>query len=172
MPDKYSLWIVPKGEPGQRLQELIDALAAEQDAPVFVPHLTLVADIRAESGGLAAMQQKVGKLARQIKPFSITLHGYGYLEEEFRCLFLLAQSIGLAGAYRMAAQVFPQVDSEHFKKMPHASVLYGNYSEQTKQQIIARHPFDPASFAVSSLELYRTNDPISSWELVASVPLG
>jgi 2'-5' RNA ligase len=162
---KYSLWIVPKGDAGQKLQALIATLSKEHDAPDFVPHMTAVANIVVEDDNLDAVREKCRELASRIKPFEVTLTSYGYKEEDFRCLYLLAEAPELAGMYQIATEMFPQVVSEHFAALPHISVLYGNYDEATKKDIIAANAITPLTFTVMSFGLYLTNNPVEAWKL-------
>lgn len=164
--NKYSLWIVPKAEAGAQLQALTDQLAHDHNAPEFVPHLTVVANIFATPDEIPEIEEKVRELIRNIGSFGITLANFGYTEEEFRCLYLLAEpSKELDDAYQAAVALFPQVKDEHFRAMPHLSVLYGHYSTSAKEEIIKSHPIDAITISVDSFDLFLTNNPISSWQL-------
>lgn len=46
--DNYSIWMVPKGDTGAKLQKEIELLAGQHGGPVFPPHVTLVPDIKGE----------------------------------------------------------------------------------------------------------------------------
>lgn len=170
--DKYSLWFSPKSSPGMALQGLVDELATAYDGPKFVPHVTLVAEIFASADELENLKVQVKRYVEQMRRFTIEFTGYGYLDEEFRSLYLLvAQSQELQLAYEMAVRLFPQVNNEHFRQMPHLSVLYGNYSAETKQQIIESHPSPVNEFLVESVDLYLTNNPVEDWQLIQAFPL-
>ncbi len=166
---KYSIWIVPKGEVGERLQKLITDLAERFDAPAFVPHMTLVANIFAKDDELDAVRHNIADFVKRIKPLKITLTSYGYKDEEFRCLYLLAEGNGVVELYRTANEVFPQVAREHFAALPHISVLYGSHDEATKKEIIAENAITPLTFTLDSCDLYFTNNPVESWKLILSV---
>lgn len=173
-PDKYSLWLTPTGNAGTNLQELVTTLANENDAPDFVPHLTLVANIFATPAEVEALASPITQLARQIGELGLTatFTGYGFTDEEFRSLFLVADPTEqLDRAYEAACQTFPQVDQEHFRGMPHASVLYGRQSRATKERIIAKHPLAEPITTELTLGLYKTNNPIASWVLTREFPL-
>jgi len=168
--NKYSLWIVPQGETGQEIQQFVDTLAEKHHAPRFVPHLTLVANILLNSD--EEYQQataKAAELAASIKPFDIAFSDFGYTDEEFRCLFIKAKpSDELNTAYQTATSFFPQVADEHFRTMPHMSVLYGNYTAASKEAIIAdsqASKLAQAAFRVDSFDFYLTNSPTESWKL-------
>ena len=169
--DKYSLWIVPKGEAGKAIQALIDTLADENNSPRFVPHLTLVANIFADRTELEDVKRRIKQSAGQIRPFTVSLTGYGYMEEEFRSLYLLADGEGLRVAYEALAAQFPKVSDEHFQAMPHISVLYGQFPQDLKNEIIAANPLAVTEFTVDAFDLYLTNNPVESWRLLQSFPL-
>lgn len=166
---KYSLWIVPEGSVGAKLGTLIDTLAKENDGPQFVPHLTLVADTSANN--ILSVTERVAKLAQQLKSFTVKLDSYGYLNEEYRSLFLQAHSEELDKIYQTASDVFPQVRTEHFKSMPHLSLLYGLYPEQRKLDIIEKLPVEIYEFTVNSIDIYLTDGPASTWRCEATVPI-
>lgn len=172
MSDKYSLWIVPKDEAGKNIQSTIDTLAASYDAPRFDPHLTLVANILIENDEqYQELDTRITQLAQSIGHFSITLATYGYTDEEFRCLFLKAQdNPAIDEAYKTATQFFPQVQQEHFRALPHLSILYGHYTAAQKEIAIRTLPSEPTTFEVTSIDLYKTNSPISSWQLQKTYP--
>ena len=164
-PRKYSLWLAPRGEAGHRLQQLVADLAHQYGGPVFVPHLTLVADVQADDAGLPALRDKLTELAQRVSPFTVTLTGYGSTDEEFRCLYLAAAGTNeLTAAYRTASEFFPQVYEEHFWNLPHVSVLYGIMPQTSKNDIIVAHPMAPLSFTVAALDLYLTEGPADKWQ--------
>jgi hypothetical protein len=163
--DKYSLVIVPRGEVREQLQTLIEDLALHNNAPAFTPHITVVSNIFAAPDELAHERDKAIELANKVGKFTVTLHKYGFLNEEFRCLFLLAHSEAFESVYANAATIYPQVNNQHFRQLPHLSVLYGTYPQETKDRIIADHPMPPLEFDVESFDLYKTNGPASSWQL-------
>jgi len=172
MKDKYSLWIVPKGEVGEQSQALISRLAQEYGSPDFVPHMTLVANIFAGKDELDALKARVTALAEQVGKFTLTLSTFGYKDEEFRCLYLLTEAPELQSVYDKAAEQFPQVNDEHFRQMPHLSVLYGNFPAVTKKDIIAKNSsLLPIQFEVESFDLCLTNDPVEAWKQERVFPL-
>ena len=164
--DKYSLVIVPGGEVRKQLQALIDELAQQINAPSFVPHITVVSNILADSEELAREKEKALAIAQQVGKFMVSVSEYRFTEEEFRCLFLLAHSPQFENVYSSAAAIYPQVNDQHFRSLPHLSVLYGSYSAETKKEIIESRPLKPLEFAVESFDLYKTTGPVSNWILV------
>ena len=159
------MWLVPKGAVGKKLQALISKLAAELDRSAFVPHVTLVANIHANEAELEEVKRKIARLASSIKPFMVTLSEYGYKDEEYRSLYLHAVSPELDELYQKAAEYFPQVNDEHFRSMPHLSVLYGNFTSDQKEQIIFDNPVEVGEFKIDTLDLVLTDGAAPSWKL-------
>ncbi len=153
----------PAGESGERLEVLVDKIAGENQAPAFVPHLTLVGNVITEAINASEAKKRVEELAGKVDRFTLTLEGYGYKDEERRSLYLLANAVQLEFVFEEAAKLFPQVNSEHFRTVPHLSILYGNYPEALKQQIINEDPMFRAECSIESFDLYNTAGPISEW---------
>ena len=164
--DRYSLVIVPVDEARQQLQALIDELAQQYNAPFFSPHITVVSNILADSEELAREKGNAIALAQEVGKFTVSVSEYRFTDEEFRCLFLLAHSPQMDTVYSSAAAIYPQVNDQHFRGLPHLSVMYGTYPTETKEEIIASHPLKPLEFAVESFDLYKTSGPASSWSLI------
>ncbi len=169
---KYSLWIVPGGDAGRSLQAHVDSLAVEHNAPSFVPHLTVVANILADADSLPAEKQKAAGLAKLLGAFTVTLGQYGYTSEEFRCLYRFADAPELAGMYEAARDTFPQSAGEHFAAMTHLSIMYGTYPSEVKDAAIAVLPSESLKFEVGALALYKTDGGVGDWQFVESYPFG
>lgn len=167
--DKYSLWITPTGSKGRRLQNIVDTLADRYDAPHFIPHITIVANIFIETPAqYSELYKKASHFASSIAPFELSLDRFGYTDEEFRSLFLLVQpSTALEDVYAAAGIHFSQVENEHFRTMPHLSILYGEFDNSIKRKIIndpKTQTIAHMTFLVDAFDLYLTNSPIESWQ--------
>lgn len=171
MMQKYSLWLTPSDAELATLQQLVDELAQETKAPHFVPHATLVANIMTSDQELDELVRQTSTLANAISTVQAKVGKYDYTPEEFRCLFLPLSSPLFDAAYDQASRVFPQVHDEHFRGLPHMSVLYGIFTPEKKQQLIAAHPNQLSTLSLDTLGLYRTNNPVEAWELVRAFPL-
>ena len=81
----YHLWLAPVGETHARLAGVISALAVKLGAPIFAPHVTLLADL-----GDTEVEhlERCEALATALPPTSITLSQPSYTAEYFRCLFM------------------------------------------------------------------------------------
>lgn len=173
--DKYSLWIIPSGKTKDLLQDSVNKLANDLHSPRFTPHITLVANIFATAAERRHLETQLAVYAQNITPFVVHLTNFGYKDEKFRSLFLLAASHELSMLYKDLLRYFPQIASEHFCVMPHLSVLYGDHSAATKQRTITEHigqGLQDLAFEVNSLYLCQTNDPIENWRVIREWPFG
>lgn len=165
MQHKYSLWIVPTGETRVQLQNLINQLSDEYNAPKFVPHVT-IAGITASDEELANVKRKIDKLASQQDAFTLSLTEYGYKDENHRCLYRLAISKQLDFIFQNAAELFPEAKIKHFRSMPHVSIMYGQYPPSLKRKIIEKLPASTMPFEVNEISLCLTDGTEEDWRIV------
>lgn len=170
--NKYSIWLGTRGESGEQLQKLIDALAQEYKTPSFPPHISVAANIFATDAEFQEVAYAAEQFARQLESFTARLSRLSYLDEEFRSLFYIAESDKFEETYDVAARYFPQVHEEHFAALPHLSVLYGDCDRTTKEKIIAEYQTEPIELTIDVIDLYLTNAPVSTWERVRRFELG
>ncbi len=166
--NKYSLWITPSGAERETIQILVDNLARECKTETFIPHITLVANIYATDSELEYVKKQLSIIAAHTEAFTIDFTGYGYKNEKFRALYEKINSKKLTNLYDVMAGSFRQVHAEHFRVEPHMSVVYVEATEDDKQSMINRNAFPLSSCVVEGFELYKTNDPVSSWLLKES----
>jgi 2'-5' RNA ligase len=170
MQHKYALWIMPTGETGTQLQNLINQLADEYNAPKFTPHVT-IAGIMVSDEELANVKSKLGRLASQQNAFTINLTEYGYKDENHRCLYRQAISKELDFTFQNAAELFPEAKIEHFWSMPHVSIMYGQYPTSLKQEIIKELPTSAISFEAREISLCLADGTEEDWHIVYNAKL-
>ena len=153
----YSLWLMPEGETYRSFQALIARLAKQHDSPAFEPHMTLIGQV---TGPEEEVTAKTAELAKSIDPYEIRLNSVGRLDEYFRCLFIHAkESKAVIAANLKARQIFGREEDPPY--MPHLSLLYGNFTDETKASIVAEigEAFNDR-FIANSIHLYSTKgDP-------------
>jgi 2'-5' RNA ligase len=165
---RYSLWLMPTGEVYERFAQLMRRLSAKHVAPEFPPHLTLL-------GGIIGQRREVlcisASLAACIRPFTIRLGKIDYLDEYFRCLFVLAaRTTPLLNAHRVARDIFGHRREPSF--MPHLSLLYGDFSRSVKEAAVAElGPRLDLDFKVRTVVLYSTRGEPRRWRCVAKFGL-
>ena len=167
--EKYSLWFTPTGDVCDRLSGILHRLSARYGAPEFPPHVTLL-------GGCVGPRRRLiresASVSAALRPFTLRLQNIDFLDEYFRCLFVhVALAAPLRNAYQAACQALGHRREPAF--MPHLSLLYGNFPQTLKEEVIAElgQRLD-VQFKVRSLHLYRTHREPRHWRRVASFGLG
>ena len=159
----YSIWLMPSGQVRDELSKTISHLSNQYATPVFQPHVTLLGDL---AGNEAEISSQVQQLASRLRPFQITLTTVDCLPAYFHCLFVRAEETpALAEANQMARLIFHREQDAKF--MPHLSLMYGNFSAETKRQIVQTlgREFSIA-FPVKTIHLYSTNGEPKEWHPV------
>jgi 2'-5' RNA ligase len=159
---------MPGGEVCDRLTLILHRLSARLDAPEFSPHVTLLGRCVGERRDLIRQSAQV---AAALRPFTIRLEDIDFRDEYFRALFVHAVLRGpLRNAHQAACQAFNRRREPAF--MPHLSLLYGNFPQSLKEELIAEiGPRLDVQFKVRSLHLFRTHGEPRHWRRVASFGL-
>jgi 2'-5' RNA ligase len=165
----YHLWLKPSGEAYDLLDGTIRHLARELGTSAFEPHVTLLASL---DGSEEQHLRRTEDLARELRPTRFVLTEPRYLDEHFRCLFMLVEpSAEVIRYHAVAARRFGKPAADF---MPHLSLVYGSFPESRKQEIIAALP--PAirtSFTVASVILLRAESAEPrDWHEIARFTLG
>ena len=128
----YSLWLLPPPREGAAWRALIRRLAADFDAPVFEPHVTLLGGIAAPpSQALAAARE----WAQSSPPLLARPRAIACRNEYYRCVFVeLEKTPELLAARRRAERIFKRAGGAY---LPHLSLLYGCYDAATKRRAVA-----------------------------------
>lgn len=156
----YSIWLTPTGEVYRKLAEIISQLSKKYSTPNFEPHLTLIGDLL---GSEEEIISKALKLAERLKPFEIKLKKADYFDEYFKCLFIRAErSKEVIEVNNIAREIFNL--NPNLEYMPHLSLMYGDLSPETKEEILADlgKEFD-ISFEVKSIHLFSTTGEVKDW---------
>jgi 2'-5' RNA ligase len=166
--NRYSLWLMPRGDAYERLAPVLHELSAACGAPEFPPHVTLLGGI---VGARRDIVRQSAGLAERIRPFTIRLERIDYLDEYFRCLFVRAATTKpLREAHRIARGVFDHRREPAF--MPHLSLLYGDFNRSTKEGLIARLGSRVnLELKVRSLHLYSTYGEPHHWRCIETFGL-
>jgi 2'-5' RNA ligase len=156
----YSLWLMPSEDVYNRLAELISQLSKKYSTPNFEPHATLIGKIIASQDDII---NKTLQLATIVKPFTILLTKTQYLDEYFKFVFIkVEETDDLMKVNLEARKIFKREGDPEY--MPHLSLIYGNFSSETKQKIIkfVGKEFN-LNFDVRSIHLVSTNGEPEDW---------
>lgn len=165
---RYSIWLMPSGDVYRRLSGIISRLSEGYSAPYFEPHVTLL-------GGLAGREEeilsKASQLAARISPYEIRLNKVDFLDEYFRCLFIRAKADEpVLSANLSARNAFNRQHDPTY--MPHLSLMYGNFSPEIKEEIIAEigDEFN-LKFGARSIYLFSTGNKVEEWHKIKEFAL-
>ncbi|KAF8068393.1 Wdr35 [Scenedesmus sp. PABB004] len=183
MAGDYSLWLRPAGPTAAKLRAEIERQAAEQGAPRFEPHVTLLPDIAGEREALVAAAKD---LAAGIKRFRVNFLNVSQGSTFHRCVYLLvAKEEGIMAAGAAARRTLGAPPGDDF--MPHLSLLYAEPTPEARSAAVVAAigrlygeaaSYDgllvDAGYAAESLSLWFTpaaDRSLASWEQVAEFPL-
>ena len=162
----HTLWLVPTGQAYEKFSNLIKKLAAEYNAPVFEPHITLLGDfMQTEEECITLSKQLVSGQ----KPFTINMEEIDYEDFYFRTLFVRAKETqSLLAFHNLSKKIF-KMDIPPY--MPHLSLLYGTFPVETKKKIIKEIGRNqPAQWEVTKVTLVKGGE-VEDWQIVGEFPL-
>jgi len=164
----YSIWLIPTDNIYKKLHQIVLQLSKKYSTPSFEPHITLLDGFL---GSKEEILSNTEQLTHLIRPFTIRLTHADYLDQYFRCLFLRAEkTIELMNANDKAREIFNRKQDPKF--MPHLSLMYGDFTPETKEQIIETidREFN-ISFNVRSIHLFSTDGKPKDWYRVGEFSL-
>ena len=154
------LWLRPAEPVLGALRALVARLAAECDAPVFEPHLTL------GPGSPDSLKDVASR------PIRLRTVGIGFTAQFTKTLFVRLELSEKLPALRHSLGI---ENTGAFD--PHISLLYRELAEERKAQLARSIALPFASVPFDSLAVIRCPDPtnsradVESWEIVASQKL-
>lgn len=169
MQNTYSLWLIPTGEVYNKFTGIISQLSEKYHSPNFEPHVTLIGAV---TGTEEELLIKTAQLANLIKSFKIKLDKVDYFAERHKALLIRVEKTDeLIEANKIATETFnlPQ-DSKY---MPHSSLLYGDFSPETKEEIIKNLGKEFSDeFEAKSVCLYFTtgDEDEENWHKIKEFP--
>jgi len=163
----FSIFMMSTGDVYERYKQIINQLSDKYEAPKFEPHVTLISRLELSENELLS---KISELADILRPFEINLTTAEYLDEYFRCVFILAEKTNIIMKANMEARkIFGRLHDPPY--MPHLSLLYGDFDEKTKKKIIEELGDVSGSFEVNSIFLFSTEGEVKDWYKVKEFPL-
>jgi 2'-5' RNA ligase len=164
----YAVWLMPSGQLYDRLARVIFELSRKYGTPAFEPHVTLLAHIPGTEDTVAS---RCEQLANRIEPYVVRLTRLDRLNEYYRCLFVrVLETPAVVEANSEACQVFEVQKAQPY--MPHLSLLYGDFSEVTKNEIVEglRESWD-LEFSVDRFHLIDGRGGPTDWRRVKEFAL-
>lgn len=158
----YSLWLEPSGQISFKLQERIKKLSKEHDTPLFSPHVTLLGGVKSTETEMIPL---TNTLASYVEPFELELTKAGYLDTFYQSLFIHVKETDELKKLRKNACRLYDIEDDGY--MPHLSLLYGNFSQKKKEEIlnmIGREFY--IRFPVEKISLMQTDGKPDKWQKV------
>jgi hypothetical protein len=168
----HSLWLVPdrSGPVFVRLCSLIEALARRFNTPMFDPHVTLLGGLERPFDEVRAIGEA---FAPGVEPYVIRLGNIVSNGIYFQRLIALASPTAtVLGAHERAKAAF---GAKAMPYLPHLSLAYGELEEAQTAQLQATAVAAGVvgtTFSTPSLEVWRTDGPVASWERAGVFTLG
>lgn len=175
---QYSIWWVPSGELFEQLQNAADVLgrefkAQQYQAETFVPHITVVPDIKTEN--LEALVNDLKLFTQSLT--TAVIFELGEIDRGgtyFQCVFAKANENPLMlETVKGARNRFrPELLTQPF--LPHMSLLYGDYPQEVRAQAAerARNLVQlPQTFRGDKISLWTSGVPARDWQMVAEFSL-
>jgi 2'-5' RNA ligase len=132
MQDSYSIWLVPQNEDKEYLQSIIQTLAEKYSSPIFIPHITLLADTHLD---LEKLKLAVDKIFENIKPFTINKIDIDQCDQFFKTIYLKFE------LNEMLKNLFLDFSKNTEERnlstfSPHLSLMYKRIPEKERKKII------------------------------------
>ena len=161
-------WLCPAEPARNRFAEIIRNLAAQFDAPVFEPHVTIHVT-NAERENPQAVLERVLKVRRT---FRLTVTGIDSSAKFTKTLFVQFASdpdlARLSEDLRRGSSA-----SNHYQLNPHLSLLYKEMDQETKRRLatsivlpFSEVFFDVAKAVISPTEI-KSRKEVQAWRVVA-----
>lgn len=170
---RVAFWLVPSPATRARWQGMIEQLAAELDAPVFAPHVTLYSCQRSVDDRERVVLKS---MAKRFGPISLVPTGLETSIQFTRCLYLMFRDH--PRLTRLHREIHAAVTNPScYALAPHLSLLYHVLSEDIRRRLIMTLsvPAEPVTFTdvqlVAIPEFNGTPADVAYWEVLESHPL-
>ncbi|MEK6917205.1 MAG: hypothetical protein AABW92_05680 [Nanoarchaeota archaeon] len=160
-----SIWLMPEGEQYNRFSKIISDLSKKHNGPKFKPHLTLLGDIERDKEDVL---NRANQLAQVVKPLVMKLDKVDYMDEYFKCVFVRAEEEYEFMKANDIARRFFYMESQKF--MPHISLLYGDYPEGVKKELVSKLNIKE-EMPVNNLYVVDNNGKPEEWKIIKKIPL-
>lgn len=127
----FSVWLVPQKDDEVYLGNIIKNLGEEYDAPIFVPHLTLLGDVTVDFDKLKSI---VDDVFQNTKPFTIEKERVNQSEAFFKTVFIeFEKDQKLSELFETISQKTDGRELSTFK--PHISLIYKEMPKNERRKI-------------------------------------
>ena len=150
------------------LQEIVNELSNKYDFPNFEPHATLLGDIEID---LELLKEKTTELAKQFRPFEVTLGKVEISTTYWRYVFVRVDTSGeLVDLNMKARELIDPMPDDIF--MPHISLAYGEDDAYKRQQIADEIKLPNLSFMIDKIVITPADPNPTKWKHLSEIKLG
>jgi 2'-5' RNA ligase len=168
-------WLIPAEPQRSLFKQLIETLAAQHDAPVFAPHVTIFAN---ESGGVDSPGRILEEAAGGIsEPIILRVERVAFSEKYTKTLFVEFADSPQLSAISEAVQRLSSAPHE-YELNPHLSLIYKHLGEAEKQALAQTItiPFSEIAFdeikAITAPAQTKKRTDVEAWRVVHSRRVG
>ncbi len=160
----YYLFFEPVGEIASELQTTITKLAGEFNAPIFNPHVTLLARIPEQPEDV--LIEKTKELAQSLAPITLSFGNLHAQDVYFKALYIeINEKEQMVEYHKKASELFETPDEGIY--FPHLSLLYGNYPAEQKSHALQTITLpEQKSFVANKVHLYKTDGETQNWKKI------
>ena len=163
---KYSFWLIPENDLYQDIEKVIVKYTGEYGSPVFVPHVTTHSTV------VSTDKQVVNDVQRaisEIESFEVQVGDVEFSTTYFQCVFARIKTSAELLNTHLSLQDALEGEKNHVF-MPHASLLYGDFDMQTRENIAKEIRLKTSSFMANKITIVRADsrDP-KDWSVVSQV---
>ncbi len=161
-----SLWLTPSEEDESYLQNIINDLASEYQAPVFSPHLTLYSPTDLSKD---VLRDRITSVAERTNKLYVTMNGLNHTMNIWKTVFIeLEDSPELLDLQQNIVSSIPNLKPYSFE--PHISLIYKEMPMEKKEKII-RNLAVRNSYKMDKIIAMKTGPNVEQWEKVMEVSL-
>ncbi|HEX8077217.1 MAG TPA: 2'-5' RNA ligase family protein [Chthoniobacterales bacterium] len=161
-------WLCPAEPWRNRFAAIISKLAAQFDAPVFEPHVTLYVSAGAEEDASRVLDE----VLKDGGPYRLSIRGLDYSEKFTKTLFVQfapdAELVGLSEELRRVSG-----SGDDYELNPHLSLIYKKMEQDEKRRLAASIElplsdvaFDTVKAVISPAQIDARED-VEAWRIVA-----
>ena len=161
-----SIWLTPAKEDSAYLQEIVNELASEYQAPVFSPHCTLYSPTDLEANELDKILEKAGG---KVSSLYVTMDKLDHTTNIWKTVFIeLEKSLELSNLQHSLVSLIP--DPKPYEFLPHISLIYKEIPIELKEKIIRKLTMRN-SYIMDKIIAMKTGPNVVQWEKVLEVTL-
>ncbi|HEY9830412.1 MAG TPA: hypothetical protein V6D26_07530 [Stenomitos sp.] len=161
---KVSFWLIPSQEDRAFFQGIIDHLAQEYDAPVFMPHVTIYSgEYTPEESPSELLENAI----QGIQNFSLRVDQLLYTDQFTKTLFVQFDQNPILTQISKTLHNRSKYPSEYVLN-PHMSLIYQYLNEEIKKNLITQLSLPKSEICFNEVRAISTQNQVKGWEDVVS----